>query len=159
MTENIVAFKGEVMLAGWSESHNGGSKVTFFLSDPDALAPFREMTVAKGKQSGQRLMCVLVEIGDDEKPVERTKGGSLSKLAGQWCDQPKFRDWLRAMHGATWQQAVALTLGAGDSEVAAETVRLLCKVKSRAELDSVHAAGELFHSTIRIPYSKHLSEA
>jgi hypothetical protein len=63
-------FSGEFQLAGWSESHNGGCKVTFWLADPSELDAFRAMTVRKGQQAGHRLAAVLVEIGDDEQPVQ-----------------------------------------------------------------------------------------
>jgi hypothetical protein len=63
-------FSGEFQLAGWSESHNGGCKVTFWLADSSDLDAFRAMTVRKGQQAGHRLAAVLVEIGDDEQPVQ-----------------------------------------------------------------------------------------
>lgn len=88
------AFSGEIQLAGWSESHTGGCKVTFWLSSPDELAAFRTLTVRKGNTAGQRFMAALVEVGDDELPVQpapvadvgmpitEPKGGALAKLAG-----------------------------------------------------------------------------
>lgn len=60
--------ESELMLAGWSESHSGGCKVTFWLPDSESLEPFKGMTAMKGKVAGQRLMAVFVEIGDDEMP-------------------------------------------------------------------------------------------
>lgn len=60
--------ESELMLAGWSESHSGGCKVTFWVQDSESLEPFKAMTVAKGKTAGQRLMAVFVEIGYDELP-------------------------------------------------------------------------------------------
>ena len=78
-------FHSEVQLAGWSESHNGGCKVTFWLAQPSDLDAFRAMTVRKGNTAGQRLACALVEIGDDEQPVQapaamQQKGGALAQL-------------------------------------------------------------------------------
>jgi len=64
-----IAFKGEVMLLGWRETHNGGAQVNLLLSDPDELAAFKRMTVSKGKVAGQRLACVLAEIHDEENTV------------------------------------------------------------------------------------------
>lgn len=63
-------FEGEVMLAGWQESHTSGVKVTFWLPDPEDLDAFRGMTVKKGNIAGQRLMAVLVEIPDGEMEPE-----------------------------------------------------------------------------------------
>lgn len=156
-------FQGEVMLLGWSESHNGGAKVTFQLADPSDLEPFKAMTVAKGKTAGQRLACVLVEIGEDEQPVAREvspmssgqvspnlgdtpKGGPLAKLAGMWCNDPKFWKWAADEFGEQITNA----------EEAAEMVRYLCQVASRAELDATVASQVRFHALIRMPYSEYL---
>ena len=61
------SFQGELMLAGWKDTHNGGATVTFWLPDPAELEVFRGMTAKKGNVAGQRFMAVLVEVGDDEK--------------------------------------------------------------------------------------------
>lgn len=143
-------FQGEVMLLGWSESHNGGAKVTFQLADPSDLEPFKAMTVAKGKTAGQRLACVLVEIGDDEQPVERheekPKGGTLAKLAGMWCNDPRFWEWLTKCCDRPCSKT-------GD---AAHWIRQWCSVNSRTELDSDEEAAARFHSRIREPFSAYL---
>lgn len=133
-----VAFQGEVMLAGWSQTHNGGAKVTFWLSDEDDLAAFKAMTVAKGKTAGQRLALVAVEIGDDEQPKAQPekKGGDLAKLAGRLCEDPDFLFWADV----------------GDSEAAAQWIRNLCGVSSRAMLDHDLRAAAIFHQEIRKPF-------
>lgn len=69
MSDLVATFSGEVMLAGWKETHTGGAVVSFFLPDPDALDVFRGMTVRKSGVAGHRFACVLVEIADDEKPA------------------------------------------------------------------------------------------
>lgn len=133
------SFQGEVMLAGWSETHNGGAKVTFWLQDADDLEAFKAMTVAKGKTAGQRLALVAVEIGDDEQPVhrqEKPKGGELARLAGILCENPLFHKWL----------------GVTGDEFAAKRVRVICEVASRAELDHCEEAAERFHDLIRKPF-------
>jgi hypothetical protein len=141
-------FSGEVMLAGWSETHNGGAKVTFWLSDPDELAAFKRMTVAKGKTAGQRLACVLVEIGDDEQPKPPTepelerKGGPLAKLAGMWCQSKDFQEWS----------------GYTTPEDARMFILDNCGIESRAELDYDHDAATRFHERIRMQYSSWLKE-
>lgn len=144
-----------MQLAGWSESHTGGCKVTFWLQSPDDLQAFRDLTVRKGNTAGQRFMAALVEIGDDEQPVtppapEKPKGGPLAKLAGMWCNDPEFLVWANSVThaGIFWHLE--------DAEEAAEFIRELCEIQSRAELDSNPAAAEKFHSLIRGPYQKHL---
>jgi hypothetical protein len=152
-------FSGEIQLAGWSESHTGGCKVTFWLQSTEDLEPFRALTVRKGNTAGHRFMAALVEIGDDEQPVqpiqqtvkeslthEKPKGGALAKRAGMWCNDPEFWAWLEtdldnACHSATG---------------AAACLYAICGIESRAELDNDHVAAEKFHRLIRGPYQKHL---
>lgn len=133
------SFQGEVMLAGWSESHNGGAKVTFWLQDPADLDAFKRMTAAKGRVAGQRLALVAVEIGDDEQPVQpRTSAriGPLALLAVQLCKNPEFQNFIEV-----------------ESEVAAaEHIKAECQIESRAELDTDPDAAKLFHSKFRVPF-------
>jgi hypothetical protein len=151
-------FSGEIQLAGWSESHTGGCKVTFWLQSTEDLEPFRALTVRKGNTAGHRFIAALVEIGDDEQPVqpipsnstelEKPKGGALAKLAGMWCNDPEFWAWLEtdldnACHSATG---------------AAACLYAICGIESHAELDNDHVAAEKFHRLIRWPYQKHLIE-
>lgn len=135
-----VAFQGEVMLAGWSQTHNGGAKVTFWLSDEDDLAAFKAMTVAKGKTAGQRLALVAVEIGDDEQPVipqpDAPKGGELAKLAGMFCQSVHFWEFCRA----------------DDADEARDWILRVCGVQSRRDLDHNPTAAQIFHDRVRKPY-------
>jgi hypothetical protein len=57
----------ELWLLGWSESHSGGCKVTFQVSEDD-LEYFKNATIRKGKHAGQRYAAVLVQLNDDETP-------------------------------------------------------------------------------------------
>lgn len=160
-------FSGETMLAGWSESHNGGAKVTFWLSDPSDLDAFRGMTVAKGRVAGQRLAMVLVEIGDDEQPKAstdaaivqaaheetRAKGGELARLSGILCGDAGFQDWLKAMNRGLWEGTMnAVGDNATPATVAATIIRGRCGVESRAELDHNPKAAEIFHAQFRRPF-------
>ena len=131
------SFQGEVMLAGWSESHNGGAKVTFWLQDPADLEAFKRMTAAKGKVAGQRLALVAVEIGDDEQPVQpRTRVGPLALLAIQLCKNPEFQTFIEV-----------------ESEsAAAEHIKTECRIESRTELDTDQDAARLFHAKFRVPF-------
>lgn len=142
-----VAFQGEVMLAGWSQTHNGGAKVTFWLSDDTDLEAFKAMTVAKGKTSGQRLALVAVEIGDDEQPkpvmgnpmsdaAPGTKGGELARLAGMFCQSVHFWEFCRC----------------DDADEARDWILRVCGVQSRRDLDHNPTAAKLFHDRVRKPY-------
>lgn len=57
----------EFWLAGWTKSHNGGTKVTFTINDED-LPYFENATIRKGKHAGQRYAVVMVQLQDDETP-------------------------------------------------------------------------------------------
>ncbi|MEX3914859.1 hypothetical protein AB4Y43_01245 [Paraburkholderia sp. BR10872] len=146
-------FSGEFQLAGWSESHNGGCKVTFWLPDPSDLDAFRAMTVRKGQQAGHRLAAVLVEIGDDEQPVQPTtatvnntaKGGALARLAAQLCNDVEFHDFVYHEFGKSFHQG-------SEANECAEWMREQCGIESRAELDSNEEAAEYFHTYIRKPW-------
>lgn len=148
-------FSGELQLAGWSESHTGGCKVSFWLQSSDDLQAFRALTVRKGNTAGQRFMAVLVEVGDDELPVpppkpepqsEKPKGGPLAKLAGMWAADPEFWAWLGTVH----------TSNHWDGDTAAAYIRNVCGVESRAELDHDEEAATCFHTHVRGPFSKYL---
>ena len=151
MSDIRPTFSGEFQLAGWSESHNGGCKVTFWLADSSDLDAFRAMTVRKGNQSGHRLAAVLVEIGDDEQPVaqpepEKPKGGALAKLAGMLCADPEFWNFLT--------KQFTLTAVCECDATAAEIIREVCEIESRSELDWHTDAANRFHSLIRSPWIK-----
>jgi hypothetical protein len=153
-----VAFQGEVMLLGWRETHSGGAQITLLLSDPEQLEVFKRMTVKHGKVAGQRLACVMVEIGDDEMPVaQERKGGPLSVLAGRWCATEHFRTWFFARFSHLRERALLNLLRDDvkptDEEVVAEMMRIHLGVSSRADIDHVESAKEAFHRDIRIPYS------
>jgi hypothetical protein len=153
MSDITPTFQGEMQLAGWSETHNGGCKVTFWLPDATDLDAFRALTVRKGNQAGHRFMAVLVEVGDDEQPVqqpagpapapepEQPKGGALARLAGMWCNDPDFWTWLRLQN-----------IQCENAEQAALAVRSTCGIASRAELDSNANAERLFQERIRVPF-------
>ena len=73
MSDIKPTFSGEMQLAGWSQTHTSGNKVTFWLPDDEAMESFKLLTARKGNRAGQRFAAVLVEIGDDELPVDHTE--------------------------------------------------------------------------------------
>lgn len=147
-------FQGEMQLAGWSETHTGGCKVTFWLQDSEDLEAFRALTVRKGNTAGQRFMAVLVEVGDDEQPVqqpepvtERKKPttGPICLWLVMRCQEPEFRRWL----------TVRGDFSEPLSEVAAsDVVRSWCGVESRRDIDGNPKAEALFRRLIQEPWSK-----
>ena len=153
-------FAGEVMMAGWSDTHTSGAKITFWLPDAESLEVFKGLTQKKGNTAGHRFMCVLVEIGCDEKPVQADMGnhitefvepetqstlhktpiGPLCLLAVRWCVDPDFLRWSK-------------TSSAGEAK---QFILDACEIDSRKKLDEDDAAKGKFHLFIRGPFSKYL---
>ena len=154
MTDNTITptFTGEIQLAGWSESHTSGCKVTFWLQSPDELEAFRALTVRKGNTAGHRFMAALVEIGDDEMPVEppKPKVGALCLLAVQWCKEPKF--WTFCNNTEVFSTADDV----GSEDEAAELICYICAIDSRKELDTNDSAAKMFDRNFRKPYMEFL---
>lgn len=169
----------EAMLLRWAETSNGGATIVLQLADPADLESFKSMTLAKKGMVGQRLMVGVAEIGDDEKPkddsqwtpeqlaeavaegaapleIPKLKGGELSRLAGIWCLDERFQNWLQTFYMIAWTDAGAYE--ELDEERAAHVVRWLCAVTSRADLDHNAEAKALFDELFRIPYSQYLKE-
>ena len=90
---------------------------------------------------GTRYQAVLVEVNDDEQPKEQPKGKldwrdvQPAAQAGIRCAEPRFRDYLAVEHGINTKTA----------QEAAEAVRTLCGVNSRAMLGVNHKARTLWH--------------
>jgi hypothetical protein len=74
---------------------------------------------------------------------DKPKGGALCKLAGMFCGDGKFRDWLRLTYDPLPRTA----------EDAATIIRNVCGVGSRADLDHNEVAANIFHQRFRLPYS------
>jgi hypothetical protein len=79
--------------------------------------------------------------------TDKPKGGALSKLAGRWCQDPEFWAWINGAAEMTWPIET--------SDHAAEFVRDMCGIESRAELDHDEVAAENFHRLIRGPFAKY----
>lgn len=73
------------------------------------------------------------------------KGATLSRLAAMWCQSEPFQKWVESRMGAA-------PSGVSREQHAAQYVRDMCGVTSRAELDHNARAETLFHATIRRPF-------
>lgn len=69
--------------------------------------------------------------------AEKPKGGDLAKLAGQFCANPDFWEFIDLASG----------------HEATEWVRRVCGVQSRAEIDHNEVAKLLFHDKVRRPFA------
>lgn len=135
------AYQGELMLAGWTQNHTSGAKVSFWLPDDESLEAFRHMTTRRGNTAGQRFMAVLVMLGDDEQPLDPTEDGlrpGLSRSAALLCKSPVFQAYVGAVEGWLSQE------GEPREEQAATYVRTYCMIESRSALDSSPTAARLY---------------
>ena len=82
----------------------------------------------------------------DSLTPEKPKGGELARLAGIWCNEPKFWRWIRIADGADVDNDMQ----------AASWLRAVCEVESRAELDNNDRAAMRFQELIRLPYMDYL---
>lgn len=78
-------------------------------------------------------------------PSTERKGAALSRAAAMMCNGAKFQRWVVSRVGAAPECVSA-------QQHAAQYVRDVCGITSRAELDHNAAAAALFHTAIRIPF-------
>lgn len=152
-------YHSEVRFVRSAHSSKTGTTITLALPDSDELSKVAGF-------DGKRYMLALVEIGDDEQPVQvspktgytpattgdtpKPKGGYASKWLAMRCAEPTFREFLIDANPFMWKAV-------GSEGVAADLVRKWCGVKSRAAVDSIPRAKEIFDNEIRIPYMKWLA--
>lgn len=133
------SFQGELQFRRYSDTSTQGQQVVFCVADREALEPFI------GKE-GKRYMAVLVEIGDDEQPVQRKDTrGPLCREACDYCAMPEF-----------WQ-FLAETQGAERVRNEADAKDWMCTgldITSRKVLDEVKEVGSAFVSVYRIPFMR-----
>ena len=83
---------------------------------------------------GARYVALLIEIGDDEKPVAHPRfapGGPISQHAGRYCKDPEFQKFCNDRRTTRSHH-----LGSDAMEqMAAEYVRTTCGIPSRRYLD------------------------
>jgi hypothetical protein len=90
-----------------------------------------------------------VALREDRKQQEQAvKGGVLAKLAGTFCGDEDFRRWLRLTYDPLPRTA----------DDAAEIIRRVCRVDSRAYLDHLPEAAAIFHEKFRLPYNAWLND-
>lgn len=141
------SFQGEVQFRRYSDTSTQGAQVVLALDDRDSLNVFI------GKE-GRRYMAVLVEIGDDEQPVQPTKAekpkaspiGDLCRWSVIRCGEPTFWEFLNTTFPSA--DTVASEDEAGD------LLKFVCNVKSRKDFDTDPKARAYFDRLIRHPYQK-----
>lgn len=119
---------------------------------PDVPIALARLTQEAAIQSAQ------AETIAEAKP----KGGALAKLAGQWCNETSFADWIesRSKYWPVGLDAKYRDVGhMGDADYCRIFILAVCNIRSRAEIDHDQIAAEKFHRLIRIPYADYLREA
>jgi hypothetical protein len=123
--ENVI--KIEVKKDGLTQRQNGDWQLRFTAQEIDA-----DQRIVRAPM-GTRFQCYLVEVNDDETPVdfkgeERGKWAELgpTKQAALRCKQPVFWAYLR--------EGDYKRRGVRNEETAAIAVRDICEVTSRSEL-------------------------
>jgi hypothetical protein len=84
---------------------------------------------------------------------EKPKGGAWSQWCAIRCGEQAFQDWLFERYTKTWDALQGRETET--AEVAAEVIRSIVGIASRAELDNDPAAFERFSKLIRGPWQKH----
>lgn len=164
----IDTIQADVMLLGWSETHNGGAKITLQLADIAQLEPFKRMTLKKGKIAGQLMTAVFVEVDgngepvapEPEAPAAKKRGGGkfplgYCGLAVMWSGDPVFIDFLVENFPQTHASCLD-ALGPGTHPidlVGGWCLKKLCGISSRKELDTNDRARALFEMSVRWPYT------
>ena len=127
---------------------DGTLRISLDIEPRDAQAAF-----ALFATPGTPAALAALKVGYEQKldtspePVQKSAenvhvGGPLAKLAGQWCADAGFREWIYV-----------------DTEAqAAEKVRAFCKVDSRRMLDHDPEGAKLFKKLFRTPYMSHLKD-
>lgn len=147
-------FSGEVQFAGYADGSRGGPRVTLRLTDRAELEKFVGM-------EGRRFMAVLVEIGDDETPVEepapvrtavrRERMAPLCEWAVMRCGEEPFQRWASGHPEAPKYRKDTPT------ETAKAAVLHFTGVESRRDLDTNERAAQALHAMVRKPYAAWLS--
>jgi hypothetical protein len=134
----------ESQLKDYGESANAGCWVSFRLPTPEDLEIFRgQDRSGRNARQGKRYTLMLVEIDDDETPVNQGRGmdqkpRKLSQIAGGICHDVKFREWV----------AKTYAVPCSNEGEAAAFLREMCGVESRAHLDTSETAAGIFRSLL-----------
>ena len=123
---------------------DGTIRVSFDIPPRDAQTAFALFGSPGAPVAIARITPEAAQRHARQDTIAQLKGGTLAKLAGQFCEAEPFRRWLRIKYFPLPQTA----------EDAAEIIRRSCGVTSRAELDHNEEAGKIFHASFRLPYNQ-----
>lgn len=139
----IIAFQGDVQLLGWGDTSTRGRTITLQLTDEGDAHPFATARTKSGKNAGQRYAIVMVEIGEDDKPVEKTP----AQMAFLLCKDPNFWHFLNERSFAVVH----------DEDSAKACICEFCGVSSRSQLDKDPAARSAWLMNFYNPWTAYQS--
>lgn len=132
----------EAQLKDYGESANAGCWVSFRVPSPEDLEPFRgQDRSGRNARTGKRYTLMLIEINDQEEHMqadETPKPRKLSSIAGALCNDEGFRAWAERTYGDACP----------DAEAAAQLIRSVCGIESRARLDTNPEAARVFRELL-----------
>ncbi|MES2950269.1 MAG: hypothetical protein V4858_17130 [Pseudomonadota bacterium] len=123
---------------------DGTLRISFDIEPVHAQDAFK-LFAAPGTQAAIAALKAGTYLEQQPTP-EKPKGGELARLAGIWCNEPKFWRWIGTVGGPEIDNDMQ----------AAVWIRRTCDVQSRVELDHNEAAAKYFHEAIRLPYMAYL---
>ncbi len=140
--EEFATINDEVQLLGYGESDSYGPWVKLRLNDHDMLDKFRGQPCGTKSKLGKRYAAVLIEIGEDEKPVkpesveekkEAVKQGENCWLAIRMCNNENFKKFVEHQQFG------------GENQISADQyLKNVCRISSRKELDNDREAAARF---------------
>ena len=133
----------EAAAAGFKDMADGTVRF-FFDVEPRHAGAALELFRSRGTPAA----LAALQVGYAAVPEDKPKGGPLSKEAALLCQNPAFQNWLRYF----------VSGDVHNCEKAAQCVRDLCGVQSRAEFDTDAAAGQRFIEKVRIPFMRDTRE-
>ncbi len=89
----------------------------------------------------------------EQQPEEKPKGMALAKLAGMFCKEPKFHEFIEPVYEEFLGDIGPDEYGGDMAEYSRHCICVICDIESRAELDHNPAAARIFHEKIRIPFN------
>jgi hypothetical protein len=131
----------EAQLKDYGESANAGCWVSLRLPSPEDLEPFRgQDRSGRNARQGKRYTLMLIALDDhDQHEHHRDAPRKLSQIAGAVGEGDEFQAWAREVHGAHCDSP----------EQAADFIRSVCGIDSRAELDTNPEAARVFRDLLR----------
>lgn len=119
VTPEQIVLDAECYLGDWSRAVESAKsyvdpKATFFFPDDADIEPLTRHQIRKGqgkRQPGKRFRLVLIEIGDDERPVTQEKDYA-DNMRGHWCidaiehcNAPDFQEFMLSVYAAEGMSA------------------------------------------------------